>query len=134
MSDTARNEPMTRFLMYKISIRGGDSDLAAECLQAIYSTTKSTHDLTLLYACVLDAQQVGDKTEALAGLQLVLENSHFSSQTAVHLPSLLRLTISLMVALLEENPGGDQPALPTIDRLCTAFEKGKLILDYMILI
>lgn len=126
MSESARNEPMTKFLMYKISIRGGDTELAAECLQAICSATKSTQDLTLLYACVLDAQQLGNKTETLAGLQLVLENSQFNSQTAVHLPSLLRLTISLMAALLEENPGhGDQSAKPTIDRLCAAFEKGK---------
>jgi hypothetical protein len=135
MSDSACNEPMTRFLMYKISIRGGDTELAAECLQAICSAATSTQDLTLLYACILDAQQLGNKTETLAGLQFVLENSQYSSQTAVHLPSLLRLTISLMVALLDENSGhGDQSAMPTIDRLCAAFEKGKSTSYLVILI
>ena len=78
MSESARNEPMTRFLMYKISIRGGDAELAAECLQAICSATKSTQDLTLLYACVLDAQRVGNKAETLAGRQAVVENSQCS--------------------------------------------------------
>ncbi|KAE8452848.1 hypothetical protein EG329_013120 [Mollisiaceae sp. DMI_Dod_QoI] len=125
MPDSTRNEPMSRFLMYKIAVRGGDTDLAAECLQAINSAARVTQDLTLLYGCVLDAQQVGDKKQTLAGLQLVLEKSDYGVQTPVHLPSLLRLTISLMLALLEENPGYENSeALDTIDKLCKAFERG----------
>lgn len=125
MSDSARNEPMSRFLMYKIAIRGGDTDLAAECLQAISSDSRKSQDLTLLYGCILDAQQVGDKLQTLAGLQLVLEKSNYGAQTEVHLPSLLRLTIGIMVAVLEEvSEHGTTNALCTIDKLCTAFEKG----------
>lgn len=127
MSDSARNEPMTRFLLYKISIRAGDTELAAECLQAICSATRSSQDSTLLYACVLDAQDVGSKTETLLALQAVLENSEFSTQTAVHLPSLLRLTIGLMVAILDENPAKHdfQSAASTVERICSSFEKGR---------
>lgn len=126
MSDSARNEPMSRFLMYKISIRCGDTELAAECLQAISSAAKTTHDLTLLYGCVLDAQQIGDKTQTLAGLQFVLEKSDHGTQTATHLPSLLRLTISLMVALLDEKyKHGNLESSGIIDKLCAAFEKGR---------
>lgn len=124
MSDSARNEPMTRFLMYKISIRGGDTESAAECLQAICSASRSSQDSTLLYACVLDAQDVGSKTETLRALQAVLENSEVSTQIAVHLPSLLRLTIGLMVAILDEDPVS-QSAISTIERICFSFEKGE---------
>lgn len=126
MSDSARNEPMSRFLMYKIAIRGGDTNTAAECLQAISSTAKTTQNLTLLYGCVLDTQQIGDKTQTLAGLQLVLEKSDYGAQTPIHLPSLLRLTISLMAALLDESPDhGNLESSGSIDKLCAAFEKGR---------
>lgn len=70
MPEASKNEPMTRFLMYKVAIRSEDTDLAAECLRVISSSSK---DPTLLYACVLDAQQIGNRHLALAALQLVLE-------------------------------------------------------------
>ncbi|KAF8863587.1 SPO22-domain-containing protein [Acephala macrosclerotiorum] len=125
MSDCARDEPMSRFLMYKIAIRCGDIELAAECLQTISSASTKSQDITLLYGCILDAQQVGDKLQTLAGLQLVLEKSNYGGQTEVHLPSLLRLTIGIMVAVLEEtHQHGTADALYTIDKLCIAFEKG----------
>lgn len=130
MSDATRNEPMSRFLMYKIAIRCGDTDLAVECLQAISAASRNSQDLTLLYGCVLDAQQVGDKNQTLTGLQLVLEKSDYGAQTAVHLPSLLRLTISLMTAILDETSGRNpnQEWVHTIDKLCTAFERGMSLL------
>lgn len=125
MSDSARNEPMSRFLMYKIAIRGGDTALAAECLQSISAAAKTTQDITLLYGCVLDAQRIGDKPQTLAGLQLVLEKADHGAKTAVHLPSLLRLTISLIMSLLdEESKQGSLHLSGTIDKLCGAFEKG----------
>lgn len=124
MSDSARNEPMSRFLMYKISIRSGDIELASECLQFISGT--ATKDLTLLYGCVLDSQQIGDKAHTLAALQFILEKSEYGGQPAVHLPSLLRLTIGLMVGLVDELPRhGNTESLATIEKLCTVFEKGK---------
>ncbi|KUJ18222.1 SPO22-domain-containing protein [Mollisia scopiformis] len=122
MSNSARNEPMSRFLMYKIAVRGGDTELATECLHFISTAARTTHDLTLLYGCVLDAQSIGDKTQTLAGLQLVLEKSDYGAQSAVHVPSLLRLTISLSVALLEEHV--DTQDIGTIERICAAIEKG----------
>lgn len=125
---------MSRFLMYKIAIRCSDTRLAAECLQAISSASKKSQDLTLLYGCILDAQQVGDKLQTLAGLQLVLEKLNYGSQTEVHLPSLLRLTIGIMVAVLQETPKhGSAEALYTIDKLCTAFEKGEHIVLVILL-
>lgn len=131
MSEASKNEPMTRFLMYKVAIRSEDSDLAAECLQAISSSSK---DPTLLYACVLDSQQVGNRSLALAALQRVLENhATFKSQGAgssgaVHLPSLLRITISLTSAVLDrsKHPEGSPEAEANVEKLCKLFEGGML--------
>jgi len=125
MSETTKNEAMTRFLMYKIAVRCEETELAAECLQVISSAT--TKDPTLLYACCLDAQQVGNKPQVLATLQLVLEKYNYTSLSAVHLPSLLRLTIQLMLGILEEPQKGrslDEVEV-TVEKLCKTFEAGE---------
>jgi len=131
MSDTSKNEPMTRFLMYKVAIRCGDVDLAADCLRIISSS--SSKDPTLLYACVLDAQQVGNRLLALMALQLVLEeqfvlkNHSSAASSTVHLPSLLRSTISLTSAVLDgsKDTEGSPEAEANVGKLCKFFEGGK---------
>jgi hypothetical protein len=124
MSDSTKNEPMSRFLMYKIAIRCGESDLAAESLQIISSAT--TKDPTLLYACCLDAQQSGNKLQTIAALQLVLDKYGYAAPSAIHLPSLLRTTIQLMVQLQKESHNSailDDMEV-TAEKLCKVFEGG----------
>lgn len=123
MSDAAKNEPMTRFLMYKIAIRCGEVELAAECLQMI--NFSSGKDSTLLCACVLDAQQVGAKTQTIAALQLVLDKYDYGAPSSVHLPSLLRITIRLTSTLLEEAKDGEGSEVNT-EKLCKLLEGGKI--------
>jgi hypothetical protein len=126
MLETAKNEPMTRFLMYKIAIRCEELDFAAECLQII--SAASPKDPTLLYACVLDAQQIGNKPQTLAALQLVLEKFGYGSPSMIHLPSLLRLTIGLTVALIDKSKvvEGSSEAEQTVEKLCRLFEGGRV--------
>lgn len=128
MSDTTKNEPITRFLMYKVAIRSEDAEFAADCLRVIASSSK---DPTLLYACVLDAQQVGNRPLALAALQLVVEKQgtfegHSSASSALHLPSLLRITISLTAQDLDgsKHPEGSPEAEASVEKLCRFFEGG----------
>jgi len=125
MSEATKNEAMTRFLMYKIAVRCEEIELAAECLQIISSST--TKDPTLLYACCLDAQQVGSKPQTLAALQLVLEKYSYTTPSKVHLPSLLRLTIQMMLGILEEpQKGGHHEDIEaTVEKLCKSFEAGE---------
>lgn len=128
MTPAAQNEALSRFLMYKIAVRCNEQDLAAECLQMISSA--SPDDPKLLYACVLDAQQVGDKRQTLAALQLVLEKTAYGA-TSVNVASLLRLTISLTVKSLEEiaqNPEDSVEFDVTLGKLCVMYEKGNHIL------
>jgi hypothetical protein len=125
MSDAAKNEPVSRFLMYKIAIRCEEVQLAAQCLQSIGSSS-SDKDPTLLYACVLDAQQTGNKFQALAALQMVIEKYSYGALTKIHLPSLLRSTVGLMSAAMEESRGSNVVAYnETVTKMCTVFEKGK---------
>lgn len=124
MSAIAQNEPMTRFLMYKVAIRAGEADLAAENLHIISTTSKN--DPTLLYACCLDARDADNKTMLLAALQLVLERYDYGAPSLIHLPSLLRLTIRLTEPLLDESEDIKDlsAAEAIIEKLCKLFEGG----------
>jgi len=135
MSDATKNEPMTRFLMYKVAIRSEDAEFAADCLQVIASSPK---DPTLLYACVLDAQQVGNRPLALATLQLVVEKqgafeSHGAASSTLHLPSLLRITISLTSQDLDGSnyPEGSPEAEANVEKLCRFFEGGMSLFPFV---
>ena len=130
MSDTAKNERMTRFLMYKIAMRHEHLEFAAECLEVV-SRSNSCGDVpdpTLLYACVLDAQQVGNKQQALKALQIVVKKFGNTTASTVHLPSLLRLTIKLSCSLLDATNGEQSSDIQeaNIERICKLFEGGEL--------
>ena len=113
--------------MYKIAIRCDEPDFAAECLQIISSS--SSKDPKLLYACVLDAQQTGDKPQTLAALQLVLERFSYGAPSSIHLPSLLRLTIGLIMTSTDISKvvKGLPEADETVEKLCRIFEGGKAV-------
>lgn len=104
LPESSRDEPLTRYLMYKVSLRSertdfGESllcltrsldlmDLAAECLDIICRS--SAKDATLLYACVMEAQSRGDKGQAIVALQRVFEKYNNTAPVGLHLPALLR--------------------------------------------
>lgn len=62
--------------------------LVAECLDLV--CRQSSKDATLLYACVMEAQNTGDKQQAIAALQKVLQKYDYSAPAGVHHPALLR--------------------------------------------
>lgn len=123
MSESAKDEPLTRFLMYKIAIRCDDPAFAAECLHLV--SRSSTKDASLLYACVLDAQHTGNKSQAVDALHLVLEK-HANATSRINLPSLLRITIKLTVSLIEDSKDAhdSHDTQSVIDRVCKLFEAG----------
>ncbi|KAL6717482.1 sporulation-specific protein 22 [Lecanora helva] len=95
MSASNKKDPSSQYLLYKVALRLQDLDLATECLDAI--CTASAKDATLLYACVLEAQQSGDQVQVVHTLQRVLTKYGYSAPNEVHLPALLRLTARLLV-------------------------------------
>jgi hypothetical protein len=127
MPDVAKNESLTRFLMFKIAIRCDEVEFASECLHVINSA--STKDPTLLYACVLDCQQINNKHQALAALELVLQKLGYGASYGIHLPSLLRLTIGLTLTAIDKSKvmEGSAEADATVEKLCKLFEGGKII-------
>lgn len=61
-----------------------------ECLDTI--CIASTVDATLLYACVLEAQRIGDHLQTIASLQRILKKYDYGAPNGVHVPALLRYT------------------------------------------
>lgn len=125
MDEAIRNDPQTQFLMYKLAVRSGDVDAAQECLAKVYES--SAEDANLLYACVLDAQEMGDKRLILDALQRVLQKCEYKAPATVHLPALLRLTIRLAANVLEESQDGtsNHDPISLVEQLCQLFEGGK---------
>ncbi|KAF2258604.1 SPO22-domain-containing protein [Lojkania enalia] len=94
MSDVGRNEPITRYLMYKAALHDGDAEFSTQCLEVV--SKQSSNDATLLYACVLEAQSAGEKRQAIFALEKVLEKYEYSAPAGIHLPALLRCTARLL--------------------------------------
>lgn len=123
---------MTRFLMFKIAIRSNELELASACLGKVYEA--ATDDYTMLYACVIDAQQVGDRTLALAGLQLVLQKYEYNAPSAVNFPALLRCMIRFILSQLESGePEKDIDVPSAVDQLCRLFDGGTAMIRAAVL-
>jgi len=117
--------------MYKIAIRNGEVELASECLEVVHQA--SSKDPSLLYACVLDAQEVGNKDMAIAALQLLLKKNQFNPPTTIHIPALLRCTIRLMITQLESKGASrtEHDTDYTVTQLCKLFEGGETFLFHL---
>lgn len=116
--------------MYKIAIRSNETKLVAECLHILSLSPEPE----FLYACVKDAQQLGQKSQTLLALQMVFEKLDYgATPNTINLPSLLRITIQLSVAVLEESvTNGHHSELEAIsEKLCKLFEGGMNTLSLM---
>ena len=122
MPKAHQDAPLTRFLMFKIAIRAQDSELAAGCLEKLLANTGS--DSSLLFACVMDAQQVGDTSQIIAALQLVLHKSELYPHDDVHIPSLLRCTLRLMFSQLEAKDQSIDVSI-AVSEICRLLEAGE---------
>ncbi|KAI4860640.1 SPO22-domain-containing protein [Hypoxylon rubiginosum] len=117
MSESARREPMTLYLAFKLALRSGDREMASDCLRQISEV--SSKDPQYIYACCIDAQEAEDKICAIQALQHLIQKSEYSCPDVVHLPALLRIVIRLETSLLDDQ---GQSAAELIDDICQVFE------------
>jgi len=118
MSTQNQKEPSTQFLLYKVALRCHDSDLAKQCIDSICIAT--TKDATILYACVLEAQRMGNHSQSITSLLRVLDKYDYNAPSGVHLPALLRSTARL---LLRDVDGVDARDGGCIESICKLFER-----------
>ncbi|KAL8785377.1 MAG: hypothetical protein Q9213_003383 [Squamulea squamosa] len=117
MSESTERDPSTQFLFYKVALKCQDGDLATESLNAIIR--EPTADSTLLYACVLEAQRIGDRLQVIRALSQILEHTNYQFTHGPQLPALLRLTARM---LIQELGNGESQDPHSIDELCKIFE------------
>ncbi|KAH7122269.1 meiosis protein SPO22/ZIP4 like-domain-containing protein [Dendryphion nanum] len=115
MSDIGRDEPVTRYLLYRAALHTDDLDLLSECLEIV--CCKSHKDTTLLYACVLEAQSSGNKRQAILALEKVLNKYDYNVPTGVHLPALLRCTARLLFSQITQNGKLDTVMVDEISKI-----------------
>lgn len=124
MLEPGRNDPMTKYLMFKVATRSNDKDLALECLESLGSLSLGGHEF--LYACILDAQSVGSKHFALGAMKVLVEKYDFEDSASVHLPALIRCTIRLRAMGLDaEKHGTNLDQGEVVDDICRMFETGR---------
>jgi hypothetical protein len=129
LPEAAQNETLTRYLMYKVAVRCAERELATECLGIV--ARESKQDQNLLYACVLDAQEAGDKRCAVEALKVLILRHEHHRASDIHVPALFRCTVRLLCSVLkseEEDPSGYVDATIAND-LCVVFEEGRLPMD-----
>lgn len=124
MKEAVQRDALTCYLMHKSAVRSGDEGLAAECLENVASASSSPE---FLYACVVDAQQSGEKRCAIAALKKLVLSHEVDASGPVYLPALLRCTIRLLWTCLDDQVEGEGNPGGTIDDLCKIFEGGRLI-------
>lgn len=125
MSESARREPMTLYLMYKFALRNRDREMASDCIRHI--SEASSKDLQYLYACCIEAQEAEDKLCTLEALQHLIQKSEYTSPDAVHLPALLRVVIRLEASFLNDEAQSEADRDLLIDDICQAFEGGEFL-------
>ena len=117
MSSSSKEDIFTQYLMFKVAVRLRDVDLATECLETIHRA--SDKDATMLYACVLEAQRIGDDAQSIACLKRVLAKYDYNAPREVHLPALLRCTARLLIREID-NP--HTQVEDASDEICKLFE------------
>jgi tetratricopeptide (TPR) repeat protein len=88
MSEIGKEEQLTRYLAFKVAVRSGDREFAADCLESL--SKRAEKDATLLYACVLESLQTGDRDQAILALQKVLKKYNYGAPPGVNIAALLR--------------------------------------------
>lgn len=119
MAPETQQDPTTQYLMYRVTIRSGDVELASECLESVAAA--SSMSMELLYACVADSQRVGNRLVVVEAMKKLANVYNYERPDQIHLPALFRCTIMLLHGLLTDK---DTDRNSVIADLCKMFDAG----------
>ncbi|KAH0013899.1 SPO22-domain-containing protein, partial [Aureobasidium melanogenum] len=118
MSDQGKSTAMTQYLIYKLALQENEAELATKSLEGVLkSSSKDTEKY--LYACALEAQQIGDRKQFIATLNKILELHEKRSLNDIRLAVLLRCIVGSIETELENN---NMPLDAGLTELCKVFE------------
>ncbi|WKT38518.1 Tetratricopeptide-like helical domain superfamily [Fusarium oxysporum f. sp. vasinfectum] len=123
MPRSIQDEPLTRYLMFRVSLLNWDHDLGRQCVEFLGKFAEKSQCRDILYACIRDAQHVGDKLMTLEALKAVAETFDAEGSLTINLPSILRCTIRLIHSL-ESQEGSEGDRSPELaEETCRIFER-----------
>lgn len=132
MPEPSRDEPMTKYFLFKLSIKADDLEMATECLRGI---TISADKMKLLHACVLHARHEKAPRFMVQAMKRLADAINHDSPNQVHAPALFRCTILMLRDILDggnndadNSVGGESKKMQQVTQdLADVFEGGKLI-------
>ncbi|KAK6447658.1 hypothetical protein FP744_10003908 [Trichoderma asperellum] len=74
MPDSVKNHILTRYLTFKVSLIDQDHELGCESIEHLSKLSDCSEGRDILYACIREAQQAGDRQCALAALQAIIRS------------------------------------------------------------
>ncbi|KPM36312.1 hypothetical protein AK830_g10246 [Neonectria ditissima] len=123
MSKAVQDEPLTRYLMFKASLISWDHELGCQSIEHLSKSPDKENSQNILYACVREAQQFGDKLCTLAALKAVVEKFDLGKASVSHFPSLLRCTIRLINLIESQSEDASNQDIELVEDTCNIFEK-----------
>lgn len=128
MSESTQNEPLTRYLMFNSSLLNWDTELGCQSIEHLAMSVDVSQCQDILYACIREAQQAGDRLCTLAALKAVAMSWDPVRSSATCLTSILRGSIRLISLIETERHSERNPDPPELfmKDTCKLFELGKL--------
>ncbi|KAF5548040.1 transcription factor [Fusarium phyllophilum] len=123
MPRSIQDEPLTRYLMFRVSLLNWDHDLGRQCVEFLGNFAEKSQCRDILYACIRDAQHVGDKLMTLEALKAVAETFDDEGSLTINLPSILRCTIRLIHSLESQEGSDGDPSPELAEETCRIFER-----------
>lgn len=117
---------MTSYLMFKVSLLGWDHDLGRQSIVQLTKSSDLARRRDILYACVREAQQFGDRLCTLESLKAVANSWTIGGVASESLPAILRCTIRLMHMDEDENDvrQGRTEKPDFSEDICKVFSRG----------
>ncbi|KAG9256302.1 meiosis protein SPO22/ZIP4 like-domain-containing protein [Emericellopsis atlantica] len=129
MEPAVQDEPLSQYLFFKTALRSWDTEAACQSIRNLAEGTTYQSVQDLLYACIREAQQVGDKICTLTALK---------ASSASCLTSVVRCSLRLITMLKAERspsrkrsrdePEGQEPPDLFVEDACVLFELGKSVI------
>uniref|UniRef100_A0A4E9DZ94 Protein ZIP4 homolog n=1 Tax=Gibberella zeae TaxID=5518 RepID=A0A4E9DZ94_GIBZA len=123
MPKDIQDEPLTRYLMFKVALMSWNHELGRQCIEYLGKMPDKSQCRDIIYACVRDAQNAGDRMMTLETLKAATETFDMEGASTSNLPSLFRCAIRL-VHLIETPQDEDADGVPELaEDTCCMFER-----------
>ncbi|KJZ71961.1 hypothetical protein HIM_08641 [Hirsutella minnesotensis 3608] len=124
MPKAPQEDVLTSYLMFKVSLLGWDHDLGCESIARLSKASDTIQKQDILYACVREAQQSGDRICTIEALKAVANSWAVGGISSESLPAILRCTIRLMnVSEEERSSDGPESSCDWSEDICDIFDK-----------